>query len=419
MKILHLSTSDLDGGAARAAYRLHKGMIEVGADSRMLVRAKLGTDSSVIGHKTLVARVGSKLDGLPLKQYPQREATPFSTEWFPDSVVSKLRQINSDVVNLHWVCNGFLQIESLPKFKKPLVWTLHDMWAFTGGCHYNQTCDRYKDSCGQCPQLHSNQQIDLSYKILERKLKAWQDIDLTVVTPSQWLGKCASDSRLFRQFRVEVIPNGIDTNAYRPIDKQTARSTLNLPQNKRLVLFGVGSTSRDPRKGFQYLLSALQLLDTEAWRERLELVVFGRFEEDNLPINFKTHSLGRLEGDDALAAAYSAADVFVAPSVQDNLPNTIVEALACGTPCAAFNIGGMPDMIVQHQNGYLAEPFDIQDLARGIRWIVESTERHSQLCARAREQALSHFDWRLQTEKYIDLYESILSKQSKRAKVLV
>ena len=419
MKVLHLSTSDLDGGAARAAYRLHQGMLEVGTDSQMLVRAKLSEDEAVVGNKTTIARVGSKLDGLPLKRYPQRKPTPFSTEWFPDSVVARVKQLDPDVVNLHWVCNGFLQIESLPRFNKPIVWTLHDMWPFTGGCHYAQECDRYLESCGKCPQLNSQSQIDLSYKILHRKLKAWQGIDLTLVTPSQWLGDCVRASRLFRQSRVEVIPNGIETERYRPIDKKKARAALNLPQDKRLVLFGVGSRSGDPRKGFRYLLSALQQLDESQWKDRLELVVFGRAEGNDLPIAFKTHFLGRLEGDEALASAYSAADLFVAPSVQDNLPNTIVEALSCGTPCAAFSIGGMPDMIVHRQNGYLAQPFDVQDLAQGIVWAIESDERHEQLCHDARRYALGNFELRAQARQYINLYEDLLSKNSKLSGLLV
>ncbi len=413
MKVVHLSTSDLDGGAARAAHRLHQGMLDIDIGSQMLVRAKLGEDETVVANKTVVARFGSKLDSLPLKRYPQRQSALFSTEWFPDSVVSRLKQLDPDVVNLHWICNGFMQIESLPKFNKPIVWTLHDMWPLTGGCHYTQMCDRYLNNCGNCPQLNSQKLFDLSYDILSRKLKAWRDLDLTLVTPSQWLADCARASKLFRQSRVEVIPNGIDTDLYRPINKKTARAALNLPQDKRLVLFGAGSSSGDLRKGFRYLLSALQQLDATRWKTRLELVVFGEDEGTQLPIDFKAHFLGRLEGDVALATAYSAADLFVAPSVQDNLPNTVVEALSCGTPCAAFKIGGMPDMIAHHQNGYLAEPFDVKDLARGIVWAIESDKRHGQICDHARTYALRHFELRAQSQQYADLYEDLLDKKSK------
>lgn len=412
MKVLHLSTSDLDGGAAKAAYRLHNGMLETGTRSQMLVRAKSSEDGTVVSNKTLIAKVGSKVDGLPLKQYPQRESALFSTEWFSDSVVSRVWQLDPDVVNLHWVCNGFLQIESLPKFNRPIVWTLHDMWPFTGGCHYTQTCDHYIDNCGECPQLNSHKPNDLSYNILHRKLKAWKDVDLTLATPSQWLADCVRASRLFRQHRVEVIPNGIDTNCYYPVDKKIARSTLHLPQDKQLILFGVGSSSGDPRKGFRYLLSALQRLDIAKWKDRLELIVFGKAEGNPLSIEFKTHFLGRLEGDEALATAYSAADLFVAPSVQDNLPNTVVEALSCGTPCAAFKIGGMPDMIVHHQNGYLAQPFDVEDLARGIGWAIESRERHEQLSSYARTYALRNFELHAQAQQYVSLYKDILDRRA-------
>lgn len=413
MKIVHLSTSDLDGGAAKAAYRIHRGLIATGVDSTMLVRHKLSKDPTVIANKTMLAQIGSKVDGRPLNRYPQRDRTMFSPQWFPDSVVDRLRSLNPDVVHLHWACNGFLQIESLAKFNKPIVWTLHDMWAFTGGCHYTQGCDGYTKSCGSCPQLGSTLAKDLSHNVWRRKSKAWRTLQLTVVAPSRWMAQCASASSLFGQSQIEVIANGIDSERYRPIEKAVAREALNLPKDKRLVLFGAGSTTGDQRKGFHHLLAALQRLKLSEWQDRLELVVFGESAgKDALPIPYTTHYLGRLSDDISIVLAYASADAFLAPSVQDNLPNTVVESLMCGTPCVAFKIGGMVDMIDHQHNGYLAEPFDINDLSQGIAWILDNSLRSTKLFQQARAQALNKFDIFNQAEKYRLAYEKLSSQTS-------
>ena len=197
MKILHLSTSDIEGGAARAAYRLHKGLQTIDVPSQMLVRAKLSNDKTVIPQKTILTKLGPPSSSLPLKFYPNRDRTMFSPQWFPDEIAKKVTQINPDIINLHWITNGFLQIETLKKFKKPLVWTLHDMWPFTGGCHYAQECDRYTNSCGTCPQLKSKRNWDLSRWIWKRKNQGWSDLNLTIVSPSIWLAECAKSSTVF------------------------------------------------------------------------------------------------------------------------------------------------------------------------------------------------------------------------------
>jgi glycosyltransferase involved in cell wall biosynthesis len=409
MKVLHLSTSDIDGGAARAAYRLHQGLVNTGIESKMLVRAKFGKDPSVISNKTFIARLGSKLDTLPLEQYSKRDRVMFSPQWFPDSVVARVKLLDPDIVHLHWTCNGFLKIESLAKLQKPIVWTLHDMWAFTGGCHYTQECDRYTKGCGMCPQLGSTHLNDLSRKTWLRKSKAWSNLPLTIATPSQWMAQCAESSPLFEQCKVECIQHGVETQIYKPIDQQLARHTLNLPKDKLLVLFGAGSGSGDPRKGFKYLLSALQQLNLDQWGDRLELVIFGESRTTNsLPIAFKTHYLGRLEDDSLLALAYSSVNVFVAPSVQDNFPNTVLEALACGVPCVAFNIGGMPDMIDHLENGFLAVPFDVSSLADGITRLISDPDLHYSMSINARAKVMNSLNIQKQSAAYLDLYRKIL-----------
>ena len=201
-KILHLSTTDIEGGAARAAYRLHQGLQSIGVTSQMLVRAKFSAEKTIIPEKTILSKLGPATSGLPLKLYPQRDRAMFSPQWFPDAIAPRVAQLNPDLVNVHWIGNGYLKIETLAKLKVPLVWTLHDMWSFTGGCHYSQKCDRYMESCGACPHLKSSSNWDLSRWVWQRKTKAWKNLDLTIVTPSLWLAKCASSSYLFRNRRI-------------------------------------------------------------------------------------------------------------------------------------------------------------------------------------------------------------------------
>jgi len=414
MKALILSTYDIEGGAARACHRLHQGLQAIRIDSQMLVQFKAANTPTIIAPKTnlaaSIAKARITFDSLPLKLYPKRQNTTFSPQCLPDSSLKQINQINPDIINLHWINAGYIQIETLAKLKKPIVWTLHDMWAFTGGCHYTQGCDRYIGSCGACPQLGSVSEQDLSRWIWQRKRKSWQNLNLTVVTPSSWLAKCAQASNLFRDVRVEAIPNGLNTNIYRPLNRQVAREILQLPAEKRLVLFGA-SNANDKRKGFHLLQSALQSLGATEWKEHLELVVFGASEpskENSLP--FKTHYLGTVSDDISLSLIYAAADVFIAPSLEDNLPNTILEASACGTPSVAFGIGGMPDMIEHQINGYLAKPYEVQDLANGLVWVLENPERHQKLAEQSRNTVLKHFNYEVQAKKYSMLFQELINK---------
>lgn len=414
MKALLVCRSDREFGADRAAYRLHQGLRMIGVDSEMLVQNKLSDDSFVTGtlgslEKKLV-NFRETFDALPVKFYPSGKDRMFWPSWFPDRMQSKVAKMEPDVINLHWLCRGYMQIETLAQLKKPLIWTCHDMWAFTGGCNYSEQCDRYRESCGKCPQLQSSKNWDLSRWVWHRKAKAWKNLTLTIVTPSQWLAQCVRASSLFKERRVEVIPNGIDLEKYRPIDRVTARKLLKLPQDKHLVLFGAISATSDRRKGFHLLQPALESLRQSKWQERIELVVFGSSgAKDGTDLGFKSHYLGKLSDDLSLALVYAAANVFVAPSLQDNLPNTVMEAMSCGTPCVAFNIGGMPDMIEHQQNGYLAPPYEIEALAYGIVWVLENPERHARLSHRAREKAEQEFSLERQARSYSSVFAEMVS----------
>lgn len=417
MKVLIVSAKNLGGGAARAAYRIHQGMLAANIDSQMLVQNKQGDDHTVIAPKSKVQRgvaaIRPALDQLPLALYRQRDKTIniYSSGWLSNKTLDKIEQINPDIINLHWICGGFLPIEALGKIKQPIVWTFHDMWAFTGGCHYSGTCDRYQKSCGKCPQLGSDRNWDLSRWNWQRKAKAWQDLNLTIVTPSNWLAKCVQASSLFKDVPVKVIGNGINPQIYQPQPTQLARKILNLPTDKKIILFGAFDSTQDKRKGLKFLLSTLQSLKLMVSAEEVELVIFGASAPQNpVDFGFKTHYVGKLSDDVALSLLYSAADLFVAPSVQDNLPNTILESLFCGTPCAAFAIGGMSDLIDHQENGYLAQAFVPEDLAQGISWILGDAERYQQLATASRQKAIAYFGLKQQTKAYLRVFTSLCSK---------
>lgn len=413
MNILHVNTSDISGGAARAAYRIHKGLQGIGIDSKMLVQTKLSDNKTVMAPgnnlKKGFALLRPTLDSAFKNLFSGGSKTIFSSACLPFSgIPSQIRSISPDIVHLHWICGGMLRIEELKRINKPIIWTLHDMWAFTGGCHYNAGCERFQQVCGNCLQLNRSSKNDLSRSILRRKKKAWDGLDITIVTPSNWLAKCAKESSLFGRHRVEVIHNGLDLNLFKPISKTTAREIWDLPINKKLILFGAMRATSDHKKGFDLLYKGIKQLIAK-WSGKAELIVFGASEPENPPdFGLPVHYLGLLHDDVSLALLYAVADVMVVPSRQDNLPNTVVESLACGTPVVAFDIGGMPDMIDHQINGYFAKPFDTSDLAAGIDWVLSDENRYKELCINAREKAVACFDIKKVAMHYADLYESIV-----------
>ncbi len=413
MRTVILSAQDIEGGSGRAAHRLHRGLLHEQVDAHMLVNLKFGDEVNVYGPSSALGKAFSRLrpgvDRLPLAAYKKRRGHEFSCQWLPDSILHRVDQLNPDIVNVHWVCDGFVSIRSLGRIARPMVWTLHDMWMFTGGCHYTKECDRYTQSCGLCPQLNSTTQWDLSHCVWQQKKTTWQRASPHIITPSRWLADCARQSSLLGNFPISIIPYGIDLARYRPIDRPLARRLLHLPSEKKLVLFGALNPTQDRRKGFHLLISALQALKTQQQSDAVELAILGTSQNPIPDLGFKVHCLGVLKDDVSLALAYSAANSFVAPSLQDNLPNTVLEAMACGTPCVAFNIGGMPDLIDHRINGFLAKPFDVDSLTEGIAWSLEH-ESSEALGDRAREKVERQFPLALQAKRYKDLFSEVMDE---------
>ncbi len=423
MRTLMISTSDLAGGAARGAYRLHKGLQGIGVDSQMLVRYKTGDDPTVIKpsgkFEQALSKVYTHLDLAPLQLYPKRQHLPWGVGWYPNGIERKVNQIKPDIVHLHWI-SIFVPIHALSRIAGPIVWTLHDMWPFTGGCHYDQECGRYRQACGICPELASNCAHDLSHWIWKRKQQAWRKLNLTIVAQSHWLAECARASSLFRDFRIETFYHGLDLAVFRPIDKHLARDLLSLPQDRRLILFGAAWSDRttsitDLRKGFQFVEPCIQQLIAKGWKDRADLVVFGAGKPaDAADLGLRVHFLGHLHDDVSLALVYSAADVLVAPSTQENLSAVVTEALACGTPCVAFRVGGMPDLIEHTRTGCLARPFEVDDLVEQVLWVLEDDDRRKYLCHEARAKVEREFEISLAAKRYEALYQELIGIKHNR-----
>ncbi len=411
MKILHVNTHDITGGAARAAYRLHQALLAENLDSRMLVQYRKSDDHTIsvvssgrVGNALSLIRPA--LDSFPLFFYRNRSRTLYSPAWLPSNrLVEKINLMAPDIVHIHWISDGMARIEDLTRIIPPIAWSLHDMWAFTGGCHNNQGCEGYLDKCKTCKVLGSGGRCILSQWAWKRKDRTYARIpNLNIIGLSNWMRKRASASKLLSNARIHCLPNPIDTSIYKPFDKDAARKLWNLPRNKKLVLYGANAAIKDPNKGYALLCKALNKM-----RHEVELIIFGSSKPRNANNLFpKSYYLGYLHDDISLATIYNAADVVVVPSLQENLSNVILESTACGMPVVAFDVGGNGDMIEHKKNGYLAKPLDIDDLAEGIKWVLCSKDyRH--IRSAAREKALRRFDSRAVAKKYISLYEKILT----------
>lgn len=324
----------------------------------------------------------------------------------PSNWVKRVNASDADVVHLHWVQGEMLSIADIGRIEKPIVWTLHDMWAFCGAEHYTEDL-RWRDGYQRDNRPPYESGFDLNRWTWQRKRKQWQR-PMHIVTPSQWLGECVRCSVLMRDWPVSVIPNCLDTGRWAPLEQTLARELLGLPTNVPLLVFGAMGGTSDPRKGFDLLVDTLHELRRQ--KIDLNLVIFGEHAPRNpIDFGFSTHFLGHLYDDVSMIAAYSAADAMVIPSRQDNLPNTGVEAQACGLPVVAFKVGGLPDVIEHKETGYLAEAHEVHDLAAGISWALEAT-RKSEVKKAARDVTLKKTDSIKVAAQYLQVYEEVLHR---------
>lgn len=412
MKILNLNTYEKSGGAAIATNRRHQALLKLGVESILAVAEKESDDSTVFSFN---GRVGKALR--PFQQFPDyvlprlysgKDNTLFSPALCPTGITQKLTMLSADIIQLDWICNSFLSTYSLGKIKKPVVWTLHDTWAFTGGCHILKACEGYKSKCGNCPQLGSSSYYDLSHITWLAKNRAYLKLNPVIVTPSRHMYHLVKESGLLGRSKVKHIPNGIDERKFFPLDRSMARQLLHLPPDAKIILFGAMSASFDKNKGYDLLLSALRQLKNSS-EENIHCVIFGSTCGEPLP--FPTHYLGMLHDSVSINLAYNAADVFVCPSREENFPNTVLESLSTGTPIAAFNIGGIPDMVSHMESGYLAPAWDTKELAKGIAFILHNDVYRDDMGKAARRTVEKQYTNDIVAEQYVQLYESVLKNK--------
>lgn len=415
--IVFISSSDMEGGAARAAYRLLRGLSDSAINVSMVVQNKQSDDVRAHGPEGKINRilglVRPTIDRLPLSLYTNRDRlATWSLCILPNPGLRKrIAGHNPQLIHIHWAGGGFLPVKDVRRLGKPIVWTLHDMWAFTGGCHLDKNCGRYKDSCGKCPQLGSQNGQDLSHWLLIRKHRSWLDAEMTIVCPSQWLAREARSSRLLKNKNITVIPNGVNLKEFRPINRIIARTLFGFPPDEKIILFGGMAAATDPNKGFSHVQEALKRLGALTSCKKMRLVVFGANKPAQsinvpTPISF----IGRLYDDLSLALLYSSADVTLVPSLQENLGNILIESMACGTPVVAFKIGGNIDIIDHKINGFLSCPYEDASLAEGIAWIISDEIRWSKMSEMARKKCENEFGIEYVSKRYVELYSEILRK---------
>lgn len=418
MQIIHVSYSDLSGGAARAAYRIHRCLLQAEIDSRMQVLSKSSDDPTVRGNSSKTGRITTEIrTGIGLlakKTIKSCDPGRYSAGVLPSNWVKSFHASDADVINLHWVGAETLSIREIGQIRKPVVWTFHDMWAFCGAEHYTNDGlnARWREGYRGDNRPQDESSFDLNRWTWERKRRNWK-YPFHIICPSNWLANCVRNSALMADCPVSVIPNPLDLDSFRPIEKILARQLLNLPQQRSLILFGALGGTNDPRKGIDLLLQAIGFLETQQLKD-IEIVIFGQSAPAQIPkLGFPLRYTGHLADDISLALLYSAADVFVAPSRQDNLPNTVVEAIACGTPTVAFKIGGMPDLIEHRVSGYLAQPYEAEDLATGIQWVLQQQKESKSLSLAARRHAEYMFDPVRVAQQYATVYKEAMNIQKK------
>lgn len=408
MKVAHFSTSV---NFSSVNCRLQRGLISAGVDSNTYVNyVKEEIDNVYTVKRSKVYSIyyfiTNKIEKLVMKKYKNRMQLPFSFGNIGMNITKKNIVNDVDIIHLHWI-NDYISIRGisqLSKLKKPIVWTMHDSWAFTGGCHVRYGCNSYeKAGCHNCHELAAGTPTKVSFDILKKKRKYWRNNNIVAVAPSKWMYESILRSKLFSDVR--YIPNFVDTKTY---SEKVYRS-----DDRIHILFGAVNATSVPYKGYTYLLDSLDYIfeNYPQYANKFEIQIFGSesVEENDILVKFKRSSYGVLNSDIDLAMAYQGADIYVLPSLDDNLPSTVLESMSCGTPVVAFNVGGIPDMIDHQYNGYLANYKQSEDLAKGIIWVIDNNKDFS-ISRRARKKIESNFSEEIVIPQYIELYNSLSNR---------
>lgn len=350
----------------------------------------------------------SRLGQIPLYLYQRRQkGMPWSTPFLGNNLDKWVEAVQPDIVHMHWSAASTINLKSLRKITVPIVWTFHDVWPLTAGCHCNEECTQWRFGCTKCPQLGGSVLgLNLGKYLWNYKRCAFADAEINVICPSQWLTQMTSQSPLWEGKTIHHLGNALDTDIFSPADKMKMRRIWNLPADKPIILFGATITSIS-YKGFDLLLQALEYLRVRGINAHL--AVFGENTVEN-NLHFPTTYVGYVHDASKLASLYACADVFVVPSRQDNLPTTVLEACSCGVPCVAFSVGGIPEIILHNKSGYIAQNFDVKDLAYGIYHIIANPAVAAEWGKNAREHILNTYESTMIARQHMDLYQELLEK---------
>ena len=410
LKVLHLCLQD-HMGAGRAAANLHRALGASGVDSWMLVSRNRQPDPHTLtpgGWRNLYKKVQTKWANA-LSRIGLGCQTTFSCNVSPTFLAPDIKRIRPDVIHVHWVGWDYLRIEDFCQLGAPIVLTMNDMWAFTGGCHFSGECTQFEDLCLDCPQIRGYSARCIALRVQKRKERAWSEQPFPVIAPSRWIQEKAARSRILRHRNIVLIPHGIQPEWFSPPSRADARTELNLPLDGRVILLGSINPFRDPRKGFPLLLKALKRLSAESLLRNVSLAVFGADElpsEITLPLPCRL--FGFVSNQNVLRRLYAAADLYVLPSLAENLPKTALEASACGIPVVAFNVGGLSDIVEHCRTGYLAPAGDSDGLAQGIRWALYQDARATQeVSAACTSRMKEHFSLENQVNRCMELYAKV------------
>jgi len=407
MRVVHLSTSV---SFSSMNIRLQKELVNRGVNSKTLVDDRNPTMKNVVsarGNRLYSAYYifRSKYEEFILKYlYSNRMDLPFSFGFIGRNVDKEPLLLDSDIIHLHWICN-FISIKGIARLvniKKPIIWTIHDSWPITGGCHVRYGCSQYCYGCTNCHEL-ARKNTYLSESILKKKRKYWANNNIVAVAPSKWMFECLKKSDLFKQENIYHIPNPIDLSIYEYHEKHDDSSIV--------ILFGAVQPTKAKYKGYNYLLEALKIITEKYpdYAKRIELNIFGsdELEENEVLAGFKHNNLGFLNSDEQLVRAYQNSHIYVLPTLDDNLPTTVLESMSCGTPVVSFDIGGLSDMVDHKKNGYLAKYKDSNDFAEGIIWVINNNSEN-RLSQNARAKIENDFSYSKTVEKYIELYNKVM-----------
>lgn len=412
--VLHVTTSDTNGGAAKATCRIHSSLLGLGINSRMLALHVSSSGREIMQARSCLLSTISKVRphiGYSILRLQQTDNVDLhSVSILPSGLIKKINNSPFDIVNLHWVQGEYLSIEDIGRITKPLVWTLHDMWAFCGAEHYTQD-SRYIDGYTKVNRSCGESGVDINRWVWRRKVKNWQR-PINIVCPSKWLADAATSSKLMSGWPISQIPYPIDDQIYCQSDTLLSKARLGIKSNQTVILFGALGVNKDRRKGFDLFAQALyslhNILDST---KEISVVVFGDdISNTSISLPFPVHCLGYIANERYLKDIYCSADAVVVPSREDNLPQIALEAQMCGTPVVAFKIGGLSDIILHLHTGYLAKPFDTDELAHGIHWAIGQANVNIRVSSG--KLARARYSPTVVAKLYSDLYKSILYKNS-------